>query len=146
MNRSSRLLLQVLLLPVLAVMATVDSGIFTVLVALAALASWALSVAVAGMLLWLARLAEADALLTGEEVPVTLEEAADSAATMALVETGIMLATGLAAARVLGIMPPLSGLTLALLGWALVLVGVPAVSWLTTLRRVWLPMVARLRR
>jgi hypothetical protein len=37
-------------------------------------------------------------------------------------------------------------ITLALLGWALVLVGVPAVGWITTLRRVWLPMVARLRR
>lgn len=146
MRRTRRLTWQVLLLPLLAVLATADTQLFTVLVAAVALGSWALSVAVAGMLVWLARMAEHDAKATGEAVPVTLLEAADNATTMVLVETGVTLAAGIATARVLGLVPTVGTITLALLGWALVLVGVPAVGWITTLRRVWLPMVARLRR
>lgn len=146
MRRPRRLLLQIALLPLLWALATADTNLFTIVVALVAVIAWLLSGAVAAILGWLAHVAEAEAAMGGLAVPASLAEAADNALTMFLIATGIAVAAGLGAARVLGVLPPVGPILLAFLGWALVLVGVPAISWLGTLRRVWLPMLGRLRR
>lgn len=144
MSRGRRFAWQVALLPLLAGIAYASTDAFTLVVAAAATLGWGVSVVVALILVGLARAAERDAAKPGGvPVPETLVESADNAVTQALIATGVAVAAILAAARVLGLLPPVGPLLLAMLGWALVLVGVPSASWLGTLRRVWLPMLGR---
>lgn len=74
-------------------------------------------------------------------VPATLREAADNAATTALIATGLAGAGAIALARIAGFNVFTGRPVLVLLSWALVLVAVPSISWLGTLRRVWIPML-----
>lgn len=142
MTRVRRVLVQLALLPVLWVIADVSRDAFTTVVAISLLVVWPLSLAVAGILVWLVRTAEQDPEHRG--VPATLAEAAENAVSLALVETGLAAVAGIAALRLFGIV--IGGqFALVILGWSLIILGAPSLSWLRTLRDVWIPMLNRRR-
>lgn len=144
MTRATRLVAQLLLLPLLWVLASLDGSLYQLAVAIAIVVVWPITVAMAVVLVWLARAAERSPALEGP--PATLVEAADNAVTMALISSGLALFGVLVVLRQLGLVAALTGRpVLVLLGWALLLVCVPSLSWARTLRRVWLPMITRRR-
>jgi hypothetical protein len=138
MTRGRRFAAQLVLLPLLWLVQSLNPIGFTLVVAGSIVIVWPVSLAVAAILVWLARQAEQGP----DAVSETLVEAADNAVTLALVSTGLAVAGVVSIARLVGFEIPGRPI-LILLGWALVLVGVPALSWLRTLRNVWLPMVRR---
>lgn len=145
MTRGIRFGAQLALLPLLWLL-SFDPNAFTLAVGTALLVVWPLTLAVAGILVWLVREAECRAREDPTfAVPGSMVEAAENAVTDALEATGLAVAGLLAVLNVLHVID-LSALLparplLVFLGWALILHGVPPVSWLRTLRRVWIPML-----
>ncbi len=138
MKRLRRLLVQIALLPILWIVAGVSTSALTVAVAASILVAWPVSIAVAGILVWLVLHAERNR----GSAPESLVEAAENAVSLALVESGLAVAAGLSVLRMLGV--EISGRPIGvLLAWALIVLGVPSLSWLRTLRDVWIPMLNR---
>lgn len=138
MTRAPRFLAQLALLPLLALLASADDRAFQLVVAVSIIIVWPLTVAVAVVLVWIARSAQR----SGRDVPHSLTEAADTMATVALISTGVAGAGVVAVVRIiLPQLAPPGRPALVLLGWACALVGVPALGYLRTLTRVWLPML-----
>jgi len=138
MSRGPRFVGQVALLPLLWLI-SYDVTLFTFVVGVALLVVWPVAIAVAWILVWLAR----DTERRGREVPATMLEAADNAVTDALEATGLAAAAMLAILNALHVID-LSAIlpvrpVLILLGWSLILHGFPPISWMRTLRSVWLP-------
>lgn len=143
MSRGIRFLAQLAVLPALWALSMIDVALFQLVVGISVLVGFLVSWAVALGLVLLARIA-----VRHGPVPASMTEAADTASTIALIETGIALPAAYAVARALRIVdadPNVGRIMLVGLGWALVLVAVPAYAWVSTLVRVWLPMIERRR-
>jgi hypothetical protein len=148
MTRGRRLAGQLAVLPVLGALSMASDDAFTLAVGIEIVVVWPITVAVAIILTWIVHLAEQpDTEGIVRPAPASLIEAADDMVTVALISSGIAVAGAVAIARIVFEVQFGGRPVLVLLGWALVLVGVPALSRLGTLRHVWLPMLAgRLRR
>lgn len=131
MTRGRRALAQFVLLPVLYVLSLPNPIVFANGIALVLLFSPAVTVTVAGILVWTARQAP------GIE---TLRERADDAVTLAEMSLGAFGLAVLTLAMNFGVAVP-GRPVLSLLAWVCVLIVVPALGWLATWRRYWLPQV-----
>lgn len=134
MTRGRRLAIQVALLPVLVALAAADDRMFQLAVAIEIIIVWPISLAAAGILVWLSK--------SAPDID-SLRESADNAVTTALISTAIAAAGAVAVGRVLGVVEVPGRPVIVLLAYGLVLAGVPSIAWMGTLRRVWLPMLRR---
>lgn len=133
MTRGRRFFAQVALLLGLYLLSLPDPLLFTNVIIVIAFVAIPINAAVAGVLIWSSRQAP--------EIE-TLRERADDAVTLLLMS----FATG--GTAVFSILQRI-GFTfpgrpvLALLSWLVILIAIPAISWLGTWRSLWLPEIRR---
>src|SRR5947207_5371058 len=117
MKRGRRFVAQLVILPALWFLDSLDDKLFQAVISLAILIEWPITVAVAGILIWLSR-----------QVPEieTLVEAADNALTEALRQSSLVFVAAAVILRLVGVITvPIGPIIIVLLSYAIVLGGVP---------------------
>jgi len=151
MSRGRRFAVQLILLPLLWLLASVNFSWFQVVVGASLIVSLPAALGIAGALVYLTRLADRTPdPLTGESgAPESMVREADQAVTVALILSGCILAGALAIGRaipaikaLLELAPEFARASIIGLGWALFLVLFLVWPWFRDLKDKWLPMIA----
>lgn len=133
MTRGRRLLAQVLLLPVIYLLSLPDPALFTNVIFVIAMVTVPINATVAAILVWSSRQApEMEVLREHADDSVTLFLMSLATAGTALVAVLVRLGFAIEGRP-----------TLAILSWLAILIAVPAIAWLGTWRRIWLPQIRR---
>lgn len=133
MTRGRRLLAQLILLPVIYALSLPDPTLFTSTIYAIAFVTVPINGTVAAILVWTSRQAP--------EIE-TLREHADDAVTLMLMSVATSAAALVSILLRFGVEVP-GRPALSLLSWLAILIVVPAIAWLATWRRLWLPQIRK---